>query len=164
MSCRAEFHYGGLSGLQDLKCMDGKELPRVARREIQDGTIYNLLLPEHVQPCELITTLCLSRVEAPLLRRLAAAHLWRFAGRQHPPLGNFSGRIGKHITPYFFLDMFSRYDHPAARIAMLRMLPWVVENQNQDGSWGEGKVQETATLSVTRMLAVLRSYIPATNA
>jgi hypothetical protein len=157
---RAQFRYGGLEGTEDLDKRDltqtvGDKMPRVAH-EVEDGAdLYPLRMPTHQQPCELITVKALRYVLDPALRRLAEAYLWRFAARQHAPDGHVAGEGYKHVGPYFYLNLFSGYDTPVARVALLRALPWIRAEQNPDGAWGADGHQDAATLAVVRALVAL---------
>lgn len=53
------------------------------------------------------------------------------------------------------LNIERRYDHPAAEIGILRSLPWLVRDQNDDGAWGEGGKRDSATRIVLEALQVL---------
>ena len=48
--------------------------------------------------------------------------------------------------------MLSGYDTPVARVAIMRSVPWILQNQNEDGSWGAEPDRESATIAVVRAL------------
>jgi len=52
------------------------------------------------------------------------------------------------LSPYTFLKVFSKYDTKAARLGILLSLPWIIENQNKDGTWGDQSIMGSATLAV----------------
>ena len=115
---------------------------------------YPLKIDDHgLQPCEVITVRALGHLQEGTLRRLAEAHLWRFAGRQYAANGRFTGynNDGMFQQP-LYLSLFGLYDTPVARTVILRSVPWILENQNEDGSWGDEKERESATLAVIRAL------------
>ena len=93
-------------------------------------------------------------------RRFAEAHLWRFAAFQRAPDGLVPREKHGYCTndPFALLDLFGRYDHPAAEIAIRRMAPWIVETQNSDGTWGAGDAAAACTAVV---ISTLRSTMPA---
>ena len=96
------------------------------------------------------------------MRRFAEAHLWRFAGKQHGAKGEFAPEsYGSGFTQAGFLYLFSRYDHPASKVVVMRALPWIVDAQNEDGSWdAEGKV-DSPTLAIVTALLSLGDLAPA---
>ena len=91
-------------------------------------------------------------------RRFAEAHLWRFAGFQLEDGGQRSAgkfpeeRYGSGFSQIGILEAVARYDHPASRVILLRALPWIVDAQNNDGSWGGGSRKDVETLAVVRVL------------
>ena len=103
----------------------------------------------------MIMTRALSQVKNGKLRRLAEAQLWKIAGWQHSQNTSYAG---KYSQRYFkapqavYLQVFAGYDHPVSRVAMMRMIPWIIKNQNKDGSWGTGKTKDAATLAVVTAL------------
>ena len=143
----------------DLGKKVGEKMPRVAQWTEGTTRIYTLDMPGHQQPCELVTTRAMSRVQDEPMQRFARAHLWRIAGRQHGPDGRFVGAY-KHVDPYFYLQLFASYDHPVAKVAILRSLPWIIDAQNPDGSWGEGPRVGSATLATLSALIALGKDLP----
>ena len=162
--CVQEYCYGGIDGTSELGKMDltkkvGEKMLRVAHGAQAGMDAYPLEMPTHQQPCELITARALSQVTDQQMRRLAQAHLWRFAGRQHGRDGRFVGAY-RHVGPYFYLGLFAAYDHPAAKVALMRSIPWIVEAQNADGSWGEEPDRDVSTLAVVSALIRLGDHLP----
>ena len=157
--CIQQFRYGGISGTEEIERADTAHIPfymrRIAHKSTPDGEVYPLRMPDVGGGCPLIMTRALSQVKNEKLRILAEANLWKFAGWQHSPDGSFPG---KYAERYFkcpqtaFLSIFAGYDHPVAKTAILKMIPWIVENQNEDGSWGCGSAKDTSTLAVVRAL------------
>jgi hypothetical protein len=157
MGCVNQFRYGGIHNLKELEQADMAhqplQLPRVARTVTPDGDEYPLRMPDHIQGCEFITTRAMSRVRDPEMRRFAEAHLWRFASRQRAPSGEFAKeKHGSGFPQEGILEAVARYDHPASKVIVWRALPWIVEAQNEDGSWGQEPYRDGATLAVLSAL------------
>jgi hypothetical protein len=157
-----QFRYGGINSTKELETRDmvhksGERMPREAHETVRSGVDeYPLRMPSHLQGCELITTRALSQVKDEKMRRLAESHLWRFAGRQHSTDGGFTGKYPEkyfHNSQAGYLELFARYDHPVSRIMIMRTIPWILNNQNEDGSWGDTtENKDTSTLSVITAL------------
>jgi hypothetical protein len=134
----------------------------VAHVATAQGDEYALRMPDHIQGCEFITTRAMSRAGEERMARFARAHLWSFAGIQRDPAGAFPPeRYGMGFGQAGILEAMARYDHPASRVVVMRALPWIVEAQNVDGSWGEGARQDAVTLAVLRALHSVRDLLPA---
>lgn len=58
------------------------------------------------------------------------------------------------------LQVFSGYDHPASRIAILLSIPWIVKSQNRDGSWGVGERRDATTAAVVTALMRVCEELP----
>jgi hypothetical protein len=135
--------------------------PRISQATTPEGEQYLLEMPEHTQGCEAITTRAMSRVQDARMRRFAEAHLWRFAGKQHGPKGEFAPeRHGSGFSQAGFLYLFGCYNHPAAKVVVMRALPWIVDAQNEDGSWGEKGTRDASTLAVVTALLSLKDLAP----
>ena len=158
-----QYRYGGLSDLEELAEKDlshkvGTKMPRISEKKGKGVTVYPLLRDDHIQGCEMMTTRALYLAEEERVRRLAEAYLWRLAGKQHED-GRFLtlGRSARYVNHSFhdlqpgYLDLFARYDHDISRMVIHRMLPWIIENQNEDGSWGES-TKDGSTLAVLSAL------------
>ena len=158
-----QYKYLGLMELEELAKLDltrkvGLKLRRVSEEKHDNETIYELSRFDHVQGCEFMTMRALETVQDPVLRRIVEAYLWRIAAVQKDD-GRFifHTRSGKYQNNMFhdnqagFLEFFSRFDHPASHIVIQRALPWIIENQNPDGSWGETD-KDIATLAVLKAL------------
>lgn len=161
--CVCQFRYGGFrspDALLEADLAHRSHQLRIGQRKTSHGEAYPLRMPNHIQGCEFITTYALSDVRDERARRYAEAHLWRFAGIQRAD-GTFPReRHGTGFTPVGILGLFARYDHPAATIVLMRALPWIVETQNEDGSWGEDERVEAATLTVLQALHRLGEHLP----
>ncbi len=151
-----QFRYGGMSGIEDLHKL---ESPRISRSSENGVDVFHIGMPTHQQPCELITVRAMSQVRNEKMRRLSEAHLWRFAARQHSPDGKFIGGY-KHVGEYFFLQLFAGYDHLASKIAIMRSMPWILDSQNEDGSWGEEKLRDVFSLATLCALVSVSDYLP----
>ena len=154
--CIAQYRYGGLGRKElkeDLTYTAGTERPRVTHIHREESDEYALSGWNSPQNCEWMTTRALSLVTNRDARRVAEAHLWRFAGLQNTPDGRFSSPTGERwFSQAGYLQVFSGYDTPVAKVAILRSVPWILENQNEDGSWGEETERENATLAVIKSL------------
>jgi bifunctional DNA-binding transcriptional regulator/antitoxin component of YhaV-PrlF toxin-antitoxin module len=156
-ACINQFRYGGIYTLKELEQADMAHQPlqliRGARTVTPDGDEYPLQMPDHIQGCEFITTRAMSHVRDPKMRRFAEAHLWRFASRQHATSGEFAKeRHGSGFPQEGILEAVARYDHPASKVIVWRSLPWIVEAQNEDGSWGQELYKDGSTLAVLSAL------------
>lgn len=163
-ACVERFRYGGFRGTAGLKEADLAHRYhnlRVSEKVTARGREYVLRMPDHIQGCEFITTRAMSHTQDERMRRYAAAHLWRFAGIQRPATGRFPDEdYGTGFGPYGILEAFARYDHRASRVVITRSLPWIVEGQNEDGSWGETPKKDVATLAVMNALIRLGERLP----
>jgi hypothetical protein len=163
--CKHQYRYGGLRSLDELAKADMSrptfQYPRIAHTATARGDEYTLQMQTHTQGCEFITTRAMSRVQDARMRRFAEAHLWRFASRQLAPDGAFAEEgYGTGFDQAGILEALARYDHPASKVVVMRALPWVVEAQNEDGSWGEEPAKDVSTLAVLRALDCVRAYLP----
>jgi len=152
--CMLQYRYGGMSNTKE-EAHKANAIPRIGRNNKAGAEEYTLRMPEHLQGCELITTRAMSQVRDERIKRYAEAHLWRFAGRQHSADGRY---IGKYPEGYFsnsqagYLSLFASYDHPVSKVAIMRSIPWIVDNQNRDGSWGDEPNKDSSTLAVISAL------------
>jgi hypothetical protein len=153
--CMSQYRYGGFSSLEQHL-----EMKRVARLPKEGKDVFLLEMRDHIQPCEVITTRALRHVRASRVRRAAAAHLWRFASVQQPHDGQFPQEEYCPSQAHM-LGVFAYYDHPASRVAIMRSIPWIIDNQHPDGSWGEGHRKDASTLAVLRALLRVRDSLPA---
>jgi hypothetical protein len=48
--------------------------------------------------------------------------------------------------------VFSPNTSTAAKLGILLSLPWLIKNQNEDGTWGNDSIKESATLAVIQAL------------
>ena len=166
--CIGEYRFGGVADVKDLEKMDltkkvGVKMPRTSHHREDGVDAYPLKMPDHLQLCEAMTVRALSGSTNETLRRIAGAHLWRFAGRQHGPDGSFLSRDVQrflNMGQAALLEIFGSYDHPAATVAMMRSVPWIVNSQNEDGSWGEEPYRGAATYAVLKALVKVGEHLP----
>jgi hypothetical protein len=171
-SCITQYLYGGLRDIQEIKQADmahrnfAMRLAEVTPDESTNNEKHYILgMANHIQGCEFITTRSLSQVRDPKARRFAEAHLWRFASRQYADDGVFpSEKYGTGFQQAGILQAIARYDHPVAKVMVLRALPWIVQNQNADGSWGAGARKDAETFAVVYALLSLGDLLPASLA
>ena len=162
--CIRQYRYGGISSpdylLKEADRASRSHTLRVAEQVTDGKTEYALRMPDHIQGCEFITTRALAYVTDPALRRFAEAHLWRFAGIQRSD-GTFpKERYGTGFGQIGILDAVARYDHPASKVMVLRALPRLLSEQNDDGSWGSGTCRDISTLGMVRALISLGDLLP----
>lgn len=149
-----QYRYGGMSNIKE-EVHKANAIPRIGRNIKSGAEEYTLRMPEHLQGCELITTRAMSQVRDERIKRYAEAHLWRFAGRQHSADGRYIGRVQEG---YFsnsqagYLSLFASYNHAVSKVVIMRFIPWMVNNQNRDGSWGDEPNKDSSTLAVISAL------------
>lgn len=162
--CIHRYRYGGISSLKELENADMAHTPfhlrRIAYSSKKDE--YLLRMPDLGQGCPAIMTRALSQVKNRKLRMLAEANLWKYAGFQHSTDGSFEGRHGLWFTDpqAGLLSIFARYDHPVAKLVIMRSIPWIISNQNKDGSWGKQAYKDISTLAVFEAIVNVRDYLP----
>jgi hypothetical protein len=168
LSCISWYRYGGLNRIDNLKQADMAHRTFAMRKaevtpvqSVEDEIHYTLGTANHIQGCEFITTRSLSQVRDPKALQFAEAHLWRFACIQRPEDGTFPAeRYGTGFHQAGILQAVARYNHPVSKVMVLRALPWIVQNQNADGSWGEGKRKDVETYAVVYALLSLGKLLP----
>jgi hypothetical protein len=163
-----EFRQGGIADLGILADTHHttRDLRRIGESRSKATVRYSMRLPTHIQSCEVLTTFGVSRVSHTGLRRIAEAHLWRFAALLHNGMtGHIDTKGRKTLQEQYFeqvayqvLRVFADYDHPAARLGTMLAIPWLEGRQHPDGSWGSGEYSEAATLSVVRALCGIASH------
>jgi hypothetical protein len=161
-----QYRYGGIRSLKELLTADTSHtpfyLPRVVHTQAAGIDEYLLRMPDVGGGCDVIMTRALSLATDPQLRRLAQAHLWEYVGVQRAIDGSFAGYSDKTLADpqAFFMQILARYDHPAARVGLWRLLPWIVEHQNEDGSWGKEGFKDVSTLATLEALLSLDTNLP----
>ena len=163
---QTEFTYGGRSCAQDYCWVDPNtrwpDLARLSRRTVRGKDAYLLRMPFYVGPCELVTFRVFAQLQNSRLRRRGEAQLAPIVGRQER-----DGTVNPSDFPRRFrsshaacLQTFAAFDHPIARVGIMRCVPWIVRAQNKDGSWGEEPHKDAVTLAILRALASGRDYLP----
>ena len=161
------FMYGGLCDIQELSRADMCHQPFYLRRmaQISSGNRreYLLKMPDADLGCRLMMIRALNNVKNQTLRKILEIYLWNYAGLQNNEDGSFNTNPERTFTDLQFvlLQIFSSYDHPVARLVIIRALPWIIKNQNKDGSWGKEPYKDVATLAVVNSCAALGDYLPA---
>jgi len=147
-------------GVEALKKADMSHIPFYTRRVKHSHTggmdKYVLRLTDVGEGCSIIMTRALSYVKNKRLRRLAEARLWLLAGCQHSRDVGYEGKATRKmfVNPQaMFLMVFASYHNPVSELAITRMLPWIIANQNEDGSWGGGATKDASTLAVISALS-----------
>jgi len=128
---------------------------RIKHSQTDEGDMYVLRLPDVGEGCPIMMTRALSHVKDEKLRRLAEARLWLLAQCQHSQDVSYEGKATRklYIDPQaMFLTVFASYPNPVSELQITRMLPWIIANQNEDGSWGEGATKDASTLAVISAL------------
>ncbi len=152
-SCIQQFRNGGAGELEKEDLTHRGHMLRIAHNSLGEVDEYPLRMQTHLQGCEVATTRVMSQVGNEKMRRFAEAHLWRFAGRQHSSDGRFAvEKYGTGHSQAGFLSIFARYDHPVSKLVVMRSIPWIINDQNEDGSWGEEPNKDGSTLAVISAL------------
>ncbi|NHJ39235.1 MAG: hypothetical protein FK731_04320 [Asgard group archaeon] len=151
-----EFKHGGIYNLKTLAILPTKNhFLRIKEESKKDYTEYTLRMPIPQQGCEYITAGALYQVKNEKISNLVQAHLWRFIvllynALQQPKMVKEMEK--NNLTYYFQLQVLGKYDSLPAKLGILFALPWILEHQNENGSWGEGKITESATLAIIKAL------------
>lgn len=146
-----EYTYCGWRSLEDhIRSFD----PNVIRtlRGVEEDTAEYCVPLRRRGGCAIVTTRALSRVNHPWIARRCIAGLYSYVGSQFD-----GGFVETNYQPFYgpqdgYVDLFARYNAPIAELGILRLLPWVVANQNADGSWGEEGHRDASTFAVLRGL------------
>ena len=150
-----EFKHCGISNFKQLSKIVSNHLMRINKHSTSEISEYNLRLPLPQQGCEYITAGALYKIKNDKLSKLVEAHLWRFAillynSLLQPEIAIEKERYG--LTNYFQLQIISKYNSLPAKLAIYFALPWIKKNQNEDGTWGESHLKESATIAVLEAL------------
>ena len=160
------FRCGGVNGDQRLLQVDpsfhAPELGRIAHQTKSGKDVYELRMPSYVGTCELFCLRAFFGVTGKRLRRRAEAHIGNIVGRQRPNGTIDDGRSNRFLynSQAIFLRTIAAFDGPIARVGVLRYIPWVIDSQNKDGSWGDVEHAEATTLAVVQSLVSARDYLP----
>jgi hypothetical protein len=156
------YRYGGIRSLQAL--LGPESVTSYGRVANAAGDTFVLNMPFGVgEGCKIIMTRALTRATDPALRKLVTIRLWEFAAVLNLNEERTAGLAGHDVTDraVFFLQIFSRSDQPVAKLALARMLPWLVNAQNGDGSWGRGQGKDATSHAVVDALVSLGEHLPA---
>ena len=161
------FKYGGICDLQELSradmCHQPFHMRRVAQFSSRKGREYPLKMPNADLGCKIMMIRALNKVKNRILKKITEIYLWNYAGLQNNEDGSFNANPERTFTDLqlVLLQIFSRYNHPVTRLVILRALPWILNNQNKDGSWGKEPYKDVATLAVVHSCVGLGDYLPA---
>jgi bifunctional DNA-binding transcriptional regulator/antitoxin component of YhaV-PrlF toxin-antitoxin module len=161
------FKYGGVCDLQELSradmCHQPFHMRRVAQFSSGNSREYPLKMPSADLGCRIMMIRALSNVKNRILKKITEIYLWNYAGLQNNKDGSFNANPERTFTDLqlVLLQIFARYNHPVARLVILRALSWIINNQNRDGSWGKEPYKDVATLAVARSFVRLGDYLPA---
>jgi hypothetical protein len=151
-----EFKHGGIADTSYISNFQGQSYwIRISDKKISNGNEYELRMPMPNQGCEYITVNAMARVQNDRIQRIVEAHLWRFIVLFYNALRQPNMAIELEfysLTKYFQLRVLAKYDSLPAKLGILLALPWIIENQNEDGTWGALKYRESATLAVIEAL------------
>ena len=162
---RRLFRYGGVKTFDDLTSVDDHygqpDTRRLSHKRRGKTDVYLRALPSGTGPCNVISMNAISRCMSAWHRSFAESAIWELASTQHAPDGHFPlyGRF--HDNQAALLDTMARYDIPPAKIFVLRSMPWIVNTQNNDGSWGDDAHKDAVTLAIVKALLSVKSYLPA---
>jgi hypothetical protein len=124
---------------------------RQTRIERVDKHHY-LVSPRRItEGCGAITARALRYAEDENIRSVAKSVLWHCLTMQGFMGGFYDvdrGRLGDFST----LSAVAEWNHPASKLIILRAIPWLIESQNSDGSWGTQGKEEYTTLTVIKAL------------
>jgi hypothetical protein len=160
------FKYGGIRNPQELAKADASHQPfhlrRVTRLPSKKAERFFLRMPEASEGCRTMMIRALCQTSNPILKKILELFLWNYAAVQNYKDGTFTLHPQRTFTDMqlAFLQIYSNYDYTIARLALLRALPWIINNQNKDGSWGKEPYQDIATYIVVRSLVRLDDYLP----
>jgi hypothetical protein len=160
------FKYGGICDLKELSRADMSHQPfhlrRVAQISSGNGWEYPLKMPDADLGCRIMMIRALSNVKNRILKKITEIYLWNYAGLQNNEDGSFNSNPERTFADLQFvlLQIFSKYKHPASKVVILRALPWIIKNQNRDGSWGKEPYKDIATFTVVRSIVNLGDCLP----
>ena len=164
---RDRFRLGGIPSLEELGKMDlsktyGLRMPRTGSRRERRRTVYPLQMPCDFSPCGLIPIRAMAGARDRRVRKYAEASLWELVVKQKGREGRGPGWDRYYCGHAGLLQVFAAFDHLAARIGIMKWIPWIVEAQNPDGSWGDEAHRDAATFAVVSALSRVRDRLPET--
>ncbi|MHC4986403.1 MAG: hypothetical protein ACYTFO_09650, partial [Planctomycetota bacterium] len=159
------FRYGGIKTFDDLAVVDDHygqpATRRLAHKRRGKTDVYLRALPSYVGPCNIISINAISQCTDPQLRAFAESGIWEIASNQHAADGWFPLYERFHDNQAALLDTVARYDIPVAKVFVLRSMPWIINTQNKDGSWGDEPHKDAVTLAIVKALLSVKSFLPA---
>jgi hypothetical protein len=164
--CIQLFKYGGIRNPQELAQADVAHQPFYLRRVMHLSSKkvekYLLQMPDANEGCKIIMVRALSQASNPILKKILEVYLWYYAALQNFKDGAFTLNLHRSFIDMqlAFLQLYSNYDYAIAKLVFLRALPWIINNQNKDGSWGKEPYKDIATLIVIRSIINLGDYLP----
>ena len=164
---RDRFRLGGAPSIEELAKMDmsktyGLRMPRTGCRRERGRVVYPLRMPCDFAPCGLTPMRAFARARDERIRAYAEAYLWDLVVKQDGPEGADPGWGRYTCGRAGLLQVFAAFDHLAARIGILKWLPWIVKAQNADGSWGRESCSDAATFAVISALQRVSGALPDT--
>lgn len=159
-----KFRQGGLHSVEELgilalsrKCdfqtrrvshcrKDGKDVYEIREKNPWSG------------PCPVVIARALSCVPDKTVQKRIERQLWNIARDCDSP--QKSARYFYDSRP-LALDALARYENPIAKTGIMKSVPWIIDLQNADGSWGEEPYTDAATFAVLRALTSVKQYLPA---
>ena len=119
-------------------------------------------MPEAGEGCNIIMVRALNRTKNEKMKKILELYLWRYAGLQNFKDGTFSLNPHRIFTDIqiVFLQIFLNYNQPISKVVILRALPWIIKNQNKDGSWGTELAKDTTTFTILSALLSLGEDLP----
>jgi len=162
---RRLFRYGGVKTFDDLTTVDDHygqpATRRLAHKRRGKTDVYLRALPSGTGPCNVISINALSQCSDARFRSFAESAIWELASTQHAPDGHFPLYHRFHDNQAALLDTVARYDIPVAKVFVLRSMPWIINAQNKDGSWGVEPHQDAVTLAIVKAVLSVKHYLPA---
>jgi|TARA_B100002003_G_scaffold233375_1_gene246158 hypothetical protein len=165
------FAHGGFTDSAELAKMGeqrvtGLRMKRVRQEQGANENKYFLEMPVYHEGCALITMRALTCAKDVRMRKRLDAELRAMAARQNGEGGEFSAeqmtgdRFFKNGQA-FILQIVAGFDHPVAELIIMRSIPWIIANQNEDGSWGKEEYKDITTYAVLSAVMRVSENLPA---
>ena len=157
--CIRQFRYGGIcnpTGTLERGAFD--HFRRIGHYSTAQGEVYRLRMPCEVgEGCRIMMVKALSLASDTKLRRIVNVNLWGFTGSLNFQHYDVSDSPERRFSDWdlFLLHIFARNDHPASMLVILRALPWIIDYQNKDGSWGSEYAKDATTCVIVDVLQSL---------
>jgi len=159
------YKYGGVSRPESFKYSEVFEwFSRISHTKTSEGDKYFLKMPlGDGEGCRVIIVRALSAVKnKSSINKMLEINIWKFAANLNINDEIIQKTSARHLTDeiVIFLQIFSRSNLPVAKLAIARMLQWLVKIQNEDGSWGKEPIKEAITRVVLDALVNLGDRLP----